>query len=178
MSRGTLRYSGFCAGMAALTALGFLSTAPEPLPHPPTRRGWLAAAVSLPPTASDSDLLAAAASRVAAAARGSVDEYSRGLPAVLAQRARATAPSSTNVRLDSDPARDAAFRRLLAWCGLLSDAPLAAPSAAASGGPPPPAQQHVPIDTLVSLLTAMPEMSFAPGERDMVVMQHVVEVRQ
>ena len=166
MSRGTLRYSGFCASMAALTALGFLSTTPEALPQPPTLRGWFAAAVALPPKSSDDALLSAASALVAAAARRSIKSYTEPLPPSLSEKAHAAAINSTNMNLDSDHLREAAFRRLVAWCGFLSDAPLNCSQA-----------NHTPIDSLVTILTSMPEMSFAAGERDMVIMQHVIEVR-
>lgn len=173
MSRGTLRYGGFCANMAALTALGFLGTVPEPMPPVPTLRGWFSAALKVPPAADDEELMTAAISLVAASARKSVDSYSSALPPALAEIARDAASVCTNHQLDTNPLRQASFRRFISWCGFFSERPLPPPGTAG----PSTRHEHVPIDTLVSILVAMPEMSFGPGERDMIIMQHVVEVR-
>lgn len=174
MSRGTLRYAGFCAHMAALTALGFLNTVEEPLPSPLTTRGWLAHAVSLDRVhaADDDALFSATVAFVAAAARASVAAYTAQLDATapsLASRARLAAATCTNENLDNDLSRREEFARFLRWCGFFSNAVLPTAGCGVHSG------SHVPIDTLVSLLTALPETSYASGERDMVIMQHSIE---
>jgi hypothetical protein len=160
--------------MAALTALGFLDTTESPLPSPATLRGWLVQAVSFS-AGDDAALLDAIVKYVAAAARASVDTYTGQLVSTapaLAARARLAAASCTNVHLDTDPLRRDEFSRFLRWCGFFSDARIPLPAGKAGSSPQ---VSHVPIDTLVAVLTAMPETSFADRERDMVIMQHVIE---
>jgi len=137
----------------------------------PTLRGWFSAALKVPPAADDEELMTAAISLVAASARKSVDSYSSALPPALAEIARDAASVCTNHQLDTNPCV-----RLLSGDSSVgvdfSERPLPPGTAG-----PSTRQEHVPIDTLVSILVAMPEMSFGPGERDMIIMQHVVEVR-
>jgi hypothetical protein len=167
MFRGTLRYRGFAARMRVLQRLGLLVEAPQPTPvradgSAPTPRDLLAAAVGPPPPAAPRGALVAA---VAAAALAPED----GAPAAAAEL--------SIEELDE----------FLEWAGLLEEkkaAPLRAPGGAAAlgaggaggagGGAAPPAT-FSPLDTLTALLTSRAEMDYAPGERDMVVMQHEVD---
>jgi len=124
-----------------------------------------------------------------------------GAGAAAVAAARAAAAACSNAGLAADPAaggaRLAALRGVLEWAGLLradTVAPLrggdcgdgvlgprtedAVAAEVAAGTFPPAAPalvSHVPLDTLVALLAARPEMSYGAGERDLALMQHTVE---
>ena len=181
MFRGTLRYGGFAAHMHALAALGLLDAEPPRALPPgvrgaPSMRELLAAHAGAPAgaAASDEELVAAALRTVSASTAGAVGGTFAALSASassLAGLAAAALAAASGAVLGTDVARAGELRDFLAWLGLLSSAP--APFASAPGAPPPAAAgTYSPLDTLTAMLTALPEMSYAPGERDMALMRH------
>jgi saccharopine dehydrogenase-like NADP-dependent oxidoreductase len=189
MFRGTLRYAGFCADMHAVSALGMLALEPAAVPAGISLRGWLAALAGAKEEQADDDIMAAVYARVAAIAASDVKTHVDRLAAlspVLGSLAAAGAAVSSNAALATDLLRQRQLRAFFEWAGLLSSAtpaPLRGSEAgdggittAAKAVPAGEPITHVPIDTMVALLTSKPEMSFAPGERDMALMVHEVEV--
>jgi hypothetical protein len=188
MFRGTLRYAGFCAHMHALVALGFLAVAPTGVPAGVTLRGLLAQAVGGKEAQPDDELFAAVVAKVAATAAADVRDHVARLAALspkLGAGAAAGAAGATNASLATDVLRQEELRRFVSWLGFFSSAPANLRGADAGDGgvtavaKPVPAGEpttHVPLDTLCALLVAKPEMSYAPGERDMALMVHEIEV--
>lgn len=159
MFRGTLRYAGFASSMRLLVELGMLEQVPVAVPVDCSMRFLLSSALGLSSASpSDDDLATAAASKI-------------------------------GVR-SSDKSKLKKVKAFLEWCGFLgpSSSLKTAPLRGMHGTPPvaagmattasaePMMCEHVPLDTTVAILTPMPSMSYAPGERDMALMQHVVDV--
>jgi alpha-aminoadipic semialdehyde synthase len=191
MFRGTLRYGGFSGHMHCLAALGFLE--PDARPVPPagaagggvSMRALLAShAGCATEPATDDELLAAVLRSVTAAAGGAVGSTLARLAASassLAGLASAAVAAAGSAILSTDVARAEELRGFLRWCGFL-DAGAPAPLAGAPGAPAAAAAAaaaaatYSPLDTLVAVLTSKAEMSYAPGERDMALMRHELEV--
>jgi len=200
MFRGTLRYRGFCAHMHALTALGMLNVEAAPIPRTASLFTWLAACVGLDDSATDDAVFAAVVTHVAGAAAHIAAATAARLEALsptLARAAEEAAASCSNVQLATSVLAQVDLRAFLSWCGFFNrkaPAPLrggdagdgiatppheqAAAAAAAAGAPLTGTTTHVPIDTLVAVLTGKPAMHFAAAERDMALMQHVITVRR
>lgn len=199
MFRGTLRYAGFAASMHTLAALGFTGVDLASVPRGVTLRELLALAVNMTSaSASDDDLFDAVVSRAAASAEAAITAYIASVASVSASTAaaaKATATVSSNMALQGGAFRRGELRKFLEWAGFFS--PMLAPlrgGDAGDGITNPKLEEviaaeraagaqsavtnitHVPIDTLVALLTGKAEMAFGPGERDMALMQHEVEV--
>jgi hypothetical protein len=135
----------------------------------------------------DSDaIFAGVVERVATSAASALGKQLEALTASapsLAAFARSAGAACTNAVLNTDLTRQKELRRFLEWAGFFSDAPApltmgpqATPSAASPQDVTASTRQHVPLDTMVAILTSKPEMHFAEGERDMALMQHELEV--
>lgn len=201
MFRGTLRYKGFSGVMAALTALGFFEVAETATTRGISMRGLTAAmaGAAAGEAASDEEIFAGVIRVAGGKAVELVDAHVARLGALspeLATAAREAAAGCSNASLATDVTRQRELRSAMEWMGCFRKdlvAPLrggssgdgittpktevaVAAEVAAGTFAAGVAATHVPLDTLVALLTAKPEMSFVGRERDMALMRHEVEV--
>ena len=196
MFRGTLRYTGFCRLLHALVALGMLDTEKVAVPAGVPLRGLLAMGATggdaTAASLNDDALFDLVVERVAKAAVEAEAALRAALPPTTTGGGL-EGLSPSNATLRSNAAHREELRDFLTWLDLFSlttPAPLRVGSTAAvattsaSSTSAAPAivtaadatvtVSHVPLDTLVALLTSKPEMSFAAGERDMALMRHEV----
>jgi len=148
--RGTLRYRGFCERMLALARLGLLD--------PSAREELQAANPSWTRRRWLAHILGAGSSAEALA------DQPAALWAAVRTRLIALASESTSVEVAESQAE--AGLDFLGWMGFFGDDLL-----------PASVPLNQPVDVTASLLQR-PETAFQPGERDMVVMSHELDVER
>jgi alpha-aminoadipic semialdehyde synthase len=178
MFRGTLRYVGFSRYLHALENLKLLSVTPvdHVFKKPLSMRELLYWCCDIEngeaTLMNDEQLLDAVVNVVHRRCTEDWNSFLADLSSHSSENFKQLLTSNahvlTNIDLYSDSAKRLAFKDFIRWLGLLSadvEAPLVFQGAL-----------FVPLDTLVEILTKIPEMNYAAGERDLVLIRNELEV--